>query len=142
ISVTGQIDPGSIDSGRVLAPAFIPIILPIAVLVVPLLDFALAVTRRLRAGKSPFSADRKHLHHRLLDIGHGHLQTVLIFYAWSSVFAIGALLLLFVPFVWGLVFVGVGAIACTWITLAPLIRRKPAPQLVATISTPDLKDPS
>lgn len=126
ISVTGQIDPGSIDSGRVLAPAFIPIILPIAVLIVPLLDLALAVTRRLRAGKSPFSADRKHLHHRLLDIGHTHLQTVLIFYSWSAVFAISALLLLFVPLVWGLVIFGVGAAVCTGITLAPLLRRKPA----------------
>ena len=126
ISVTGQIDPGSIDSGRVLAPAFIPIVLPIAVLIVPLLDFALAVTRRLRAGKSPFSADRKHLHHRLLDIGHGHLQTVLIFYAWSAVFAVSALLLLFVPLGWGVAVLGVGAAACTWLTLAPLIRRKPA----------------
>ena len=123
ISVTGQIDPGSIDSARVLAPAFIPIVLPIAVLIVPLLDFGLAVTRRLRAGKSPFSADRKHLHHRLLDMGHGHRQTVLIFYAWSSLFALSALALFFVPLWWGLAIFAAGAVLCTWITLAPLLRR-------------------
>ena len=52
---------------------------------IPLLDFGLAVFRRLRAGKSPFSADRKHLHHRLLDMGHSHLHAVLIFYAWTAV---------------------------------------------------------
>ena len=71
IAVTGQIDPELASNGpRVLFPAFIPILLPFAVLIVPLLDFGLAVIRRLRAGKSPFSADRKHLHHRLLDMGH------------------------------------------------------------------------
>lgn len=127
ISVTGQIDPGSIDSARVLAPAFIPIVLPLAVLIVPLLDFGLAVTRRLRAGKSPFSADRKHLHHRMLDIGHTHLQTVLIFYAWSALFALSALALFFVPLWWGILIFGVGAVLCTWVTLAPLIRRRPVP---------------
>lgn len=125
ISVTGQIDPATMDSARALAPAFIPIVLPLAVLVVPLLDFGLAVTRRLRAGKSPFSADRKHLHHRLLDIGHTHMQTVLIFYAWSALFALSALILFFVPLWWGLAIFAVGAAACTWITLAPLARRKP-----------------
>ncbi|MBX3093068.1 MAG: undecaprenyl/decaprenyl-phosphate alpha-N-acetylglucosaminyl 1-phosphate transferase [Cryobacterium sp.] len=125
ISVTGQIDPASMDSARALAPAFIPIVLPIAVLIVPLLDFGLAVTRRLRAGKSPFSADRKHLHHRLLDIGHSHLQTVLIFYAWSALFALSALALFFVPFWWGIAIFAIGAVACTWFTLAPLTRRKP-----------------
>src|SRR5690606_29440475 len=123
ISVTGQIDPGSIDSARVLAPAFIPIVLPLAVLIVPLLDFGLAVTRRLRAGKSPFSADRKHLHHRMLDIGHTHLQTVLIFYAWSALFALSALALFFVPLGWGIAIFAVGAAACTWATLWPLTRR-------------------
>ncbi|HRN29021.1 MAG TPA: MraY family glycosyltransferase [Terrimesophilobacter sp.] len=126
ISVTGQIDPATMDSARALAPAFIPIVLPLAVLIVPLLDFGLAVTRRLRAGKSPFSADRKHLHHRLLDIGHSHLQTVFIFYAWSALFALSALVLFFVPLWWGLAIFAVGALLCTWITLAPLIHRKPA----------------
>ena len=75
-----------------LFPAFIPIILPFAVLIIPLLDFGLAVVRRLRAGKSPFAADRKHLHHRLLDMGHSHLHAVLIFYAWTAVASIGCLL--------------------------------------------------
>ena len=62
------------------------------ILIVPLLDFGLAVIRRLRAGKSPFSADRKHLHHRLLDMGHSHLHAVLIFYAWTAVVSVGCLL--------------------------------------------------
>ena len=124
ISVTSNIDPLSMHSGTLLAPAFIPILLPLAILVVPLIDFVLAVVRRLRAGKSPFSADRKHLHHRLLDMGHSHLHAVLIFYAWSGVIAIGGLLLMVVPVVWAFAFVVVGLGGCTWLTLAPLTRRK------------------
>jgi len=123
ISVTGQIDPNDIDSGQLFA-AFLPLILPFAVLVIPLLDFGLAVLRRLRAGKSPFSADRKHLHHRLLDMGHSHFHAVLIFYSWSAVVAFGALLFLFLPWWWALAFVVVGLVACTVVTLSPLSRRK------------------
>ena len=122
ISVTGQIDPG-IDRSQ-LVPAFIPLLLPFAVLIVPLLDFGLAVLRRLRAGKSPFSADRKHLHHRLLDMGHSHFHAVLIFYAWTAVVAFGALLFLFVAWWWALTAVVIGLVACTLVTLAPLSRRK------------------
>ncbi|MET0975805.1 MAG: MraY family glycosyltransferase, partial [Leifsonia sp.] len=91
IAVTGQVDPYQLARSQLL-PAFIPIILPFAVLIIPLLDFGLAVIRRLRAGKSPFSADRKHLHHRLLDMGHSHLHAVLIFYGWTAVASIGCLL--------------------------------------------------
>ncbi|MDO9589985.1 MAG: MraY family glycosyltransferase [Microcella sp.] len=122
ISVTGQIDPG-IDRSQ-LVPAFIPLVLPFAVLVVPLLDFGLAVLRRLRAGKSPFSADRKHLHHRLLDMGHSHFHAVLIFYGWTTVVAVGALLFLFVTWWWALTAIVIGLVVCTVFTLAPISRRK------------------
>jgi UDP-GlcNAc:undecaprenyl-phosphate GlcNAc-1-phosphate transferase len=124
ISVTGQVDPGALASGRQLLPAFIPILLPFAVLIVPLLDFALAVFRRLRAGKSPFSADRKHLHHRLLDMGHSHFHAVLIFYAWTSVVAVGTLLFMLVPAWLAAGFVAAGFIASAWFTLAPITKRK------------------
>ncbi|MCU1635103.1 MAG: UDP-N-acetylmuramyl pentapeptide phosphotransferase, partial [Cryobacterium sp.] len=73
IAITGQVDPSAVNRSQ-LFPAFIPILLPVAILIIPLLDFGLAVFRRVRAGKSPFSADRKHLHHRLLDMGHSHLH--------------------------------------------------------------------
>ncbi len=104
--------------------AFIPVILPLVILVIPLLDFALAVIRRLRAGKSPFSADRLHLHHRLLDMGHTHFHAVLIFYGWTAVASIGALMFLFIDWWWALAITGVGLVICTVLTLAPLSRRK------------------
>lgn len=124
ISVTGQVDVTRVEFARQLVPAFIPILLPFAILVVPLLDFCLAVLRRLRAGKSPFSADRKHLHHRLLDMGHSDVHAVLIFYAWTTVVAVGSLMFLFVPTIWALVFVAIGLVICGIVTLAPLTRRK------------------
>lgn len=124
ISVTGQVDPTRIDPGQ-LVPAFIPLALPLAVLVVPLVDFVLAVTRRILNGRSPFSADRKHLHHRLLDMGHTHFQAVLILYAWTIVAAVGALLFMFVDAIVATGIVGAGLIVTTILTIAPLGREKP-----------------
>jgi len=124
IAVTGQIDPGTLGRSELL-PAFLPIILPFAILLLPLADFTLAVLRRLRAGKSPFTADRKHLHHRLLDMGHSHLQAVLILYSWTSVVSVGFLLFFIAkPYGIAVAFLAVGAIACTFLTVAPLTRRQ------------------
>lgn len=123
ISITGTINPETLHSSEgttLLFPAFMPILLPFAVLLVPLLDFSLAVLRRVRAGKSPFSADRKHLHHRLLDMGHTHLYAVLIIYSWAAVIAIGSLLFFVQPVVVALLFIAVGLVGCTIVTLLPL----------------------
>ncbi|GAA1059637.1 MraY family glycosyltransferase [Agromyces bracchium] len=129
IAVTGQVDPSQLGTDE-LFPAFIPIIIPFAVLLIPLLDFGLAVVRRLRAGKSPFAADRKHLHHRLLDMGHSHLHAVLIFYGWTAVASFGCLLAFVLPVYfgidsgWAFLFIGIGFVVLAALTLAPLGRRK------------------
>jgi UDP-GlcNAc:undecaprenyl-phosphate GlcNAc-1-phosphate transferase len=123
LTSSSDLDFNNADPGSLLA-TFVPVILPVAVLIVPLLDFGLAVLRRLRAGKSPFSADRQHLHHRLLDMGHSHLHAVLIFYAWTAVLAVGCVMLLFVPWWIALAVTLVGLVVCGTITLAPLSRRK------------------
>ncbi|WIB25133.1 MraY family glycosyltransferase [Curtobacterium sp. MCSS17_015] len=124
VSITGNIDPAAVRTRTDLLPAFIPILLPFAILVVPILDFGLAVIRRVSAGKSPFSADRKHLHHRLLDMGHSHFHAVLIFYAWTAVVAFGCLLFLFVNWWWVAAFVAVGFTVCAIVTFAPLGRKR------------------
>jgi len=62
------------------------------VLAVPIIDTFWIIVRRLAAHRSPFSPDRGHLHHRLLDIGLSHTQTVLLIYA----LCIGLALLSFV----------------------------------------------
>jgi UDP-GlcNAc:undecaprenyl-phosphate GlcNAc-1-phosphate transferase len=118
ISVTGQIDPATVSPTQLL-PAFLPVILPLAVLIVPLVDFGLAVGRRLRRGMSPFDADRAHLHHRLLDMGHTHQQAVVVLYAWTAVLAIGTVMFLFVAWYWALVIICLGLIGSTLVTLAP-----------------------
>lgn len=84
IIVTGQIDPLVLGDSQLIT-SFLPIILPIVVLAIPIVDMALAVFRRVKAGHSPFHADRKHLHHRLLDIGHSHTAVVLLLYLWTAV---------------------------------------------------------
>jgi UDP-GlcNAc:undecaprenyl-phosphate GlcNAc-1-phosphate transferase len=67
----------------------LPLLVPAAVLVLPLIDLITAVVRRTSYGMSPFAPDRGHLHHRLMDIGHSHRQSVLIMYAWAFLFAFG-----------------------------------------------------
>ncbi|MDH2445098.1 MraY family glycosyltransferase [Amnibacterium sp. CER49] len=126
ISVTGSIDPIQLFHNRAqFAPAFLPLLLPFAILIVPLLDFSLAVIRRLAAGKSPFSADRKHLHHRLLDMGHSRFHATLIFYAWTAVISVGSLLFFVArPYWWAWVFIAGGLAVCALATLAPLSHRK------------------
>lgn len=123
LTVTGQIDPHSFSHGE-LIPAFIPLILPLAILILPLLDFSLAVVRRLRAGKSPFSADRQHLHHRLQDFGHSHLGSVLVFYVWTALISISCLLFFFWSTVNVTLFLVIGTIAASLFTLQPLIKRR------------------
>jgi UDP-GlcNAc:undecaprenyl-phosphate GlcNAc-1-phosphate transferase len=118
IAVTGQIDP--VGAGRQAFPAFLPILLPVLVLALPLLDVGLAVFRRVRHGKSPFHADRMHLHHRLLRLGHSHRRAVLIMYLWTGVVAISGAALAVFTSRQVLVGFGVGVVVATVVTLGPL----------------------
>ena len=70
-------------------PMYLPFLLPLVVLAVPLVDLVLAVVRRVSAGRSPFAPDKLHLHHRLLEIGHSHRRAVLLIYFWSALLAFG-----------------------------------------------------
>lgn len=74
-----------------------PMIVVLAALSIPLLDLVMAVVRRVSQGKSPFSPDKKHLHHRLLHIGHSQKHVVLVLYTWVGVVAFGAVGLTVLP---------------------------------------------
>ncbi len=89
ITLTGQLDPTVVEP-RNLFPGVLPLLLPVAVLAVPLVDLLLAVARRVRARRSPFAPDKQHLHHRLLEIGHSHARAVLIMYFWAALLAFAA----------------------------------------------------
>ena len=80
----------------------LPVLLPISLLMVPMADLVLAVVRRTRAGRSPMSADKQHLHHRLLEIGHSQRRAVLIMWMWAFTLAAGAVLVSLYdePWVW------------------------------------------
>jgi UDP-GlcNAc:undecaprenyl-phosphate GlcNAc-1-phosphate transferase len=91
-SASGRVDVVSYGATDVLA-LFSPLLVVAAVLFVPLLDLLLAVVRRTRAGRSPFAADKLHLHHRLLEIGHSHRRAVLLIYLWAALLAFGAVAL-------------------------------------------------
>ncbi|MEV7378757.1 MraY family glycosyltransferase [Streptomyces lydicus] len=98
VSVTGQVDPdllnqkagGLREATHAMVPVYIPLLLPLTVIAVPVADLILAIVRRTWQGQSPFAADRGHLHHRLLEIGHSHSRAVLIMYFWSALIAFGA----------------------------------------------------
>ena len=91
-SASGKI-PVVVDSPRYYLASLAPLIVFAAVLFVPVLDLAMAVVRRTRAGMSPFSPDKMHLHHRLLEIGHSQRRAVLLIYLWAGVLAFGAVAL-------------------------------------------------
>ena len=123
IAVTGQIDLGTMGGRSQILPAFIPVLLPLAILLLPMTDFVLAVVRRVVNGNSPFAADRKHLHHRLLDMGHSHLGAVLIFYSWTAVVSVGCLLFLIWPWWVAVGVMLIGFLLCALLTAAPVSKR-------------------
>ena len=77
----------SIASAPQVFLAYSPLLIPLLVLALPFADAILAVIRRARRRTSVFHADKEHLHHRLMDLGHGHRQAVLVMYIWSALAA-------------------------------------------------------
>ncbi|MGH2680471.1 MAG: glycosyltransferase family 4 protein [Actinomycetota bacterium] len=77
------INPVPPDRGEVALIA-LPLLVPLLVLAIPFLDVLLAIVRRTRKGLGIAHADKEHIFHRLMDIGHGHRQTVLLMYLWSA----------------------------------------------------------
>lgn len=127
ISVTGRIQPDVMPaealSGAQSLPAFLPLLLPVAVLLLPLLDMGLAVIRRVAAGKSPMAPDRMHLHHRMLALGHSHRRAVVILYVWTAVFAYTAAALVWLSWQAVLIWLGVAVVVALVLTLGPLRHR-------------------
>ena len=97
VTLSGQFSGTEISQGAQgtqasLLPTLLPVLLPISILIVPMADLALAVVRRTRAGRSPFAPDKQHLHHRLLEIGHGQRRAVFIMWMWAGLVAFGTVL--------------------------------------------------
>ena len=71
---------------------------PVIILGLPIADTTYAISRRLISRRPVFSADRKHLHHQLMDIGYSTVQTVLILYISCLIFSGIGISLVFVEF--------------------------------------------
>ena len=104
ITLMGQIDANAVFSENI-GPAALPLLLPFAVLAIPLLDLGLAVLRRVRRGKSPFAPDKEHLHHKLMSMGNSQQRTSVILYLGTGMLALPAMLSAFIP-VWAALVVG------------------------------------
>ncbi len=75
-----------------LLPTFLPIIVPLSILIVPFVDLLLAVIRRTRRGQMFYQPDKQHLHHRMLEIGHSHRRAVLIIWLWAGLIGFGTVI--------------------------------------------------
>lgn len=123
IAVTADL--GALDAFRFRnVPSYMPIILPIAVILLPLVDLATSVVRRTASGRSPFSADRGHLHHKLIDGGWTQRQAVLLLYLWSALVAFGTVAFNFVDSALLIPVLIVLFLAAAYITSNPWQRRR------------------
>ena len=80
--------------GAQKAPTIIAVAIPVVSFGLPILETVLSVLRRFIAGRPVFTADRQHIHHKLLERGLSHRQVVIVLYAVSAVFALLSLFLL------------------------------------------------
>lgn len=138
VTSSGQLDPQGFTAPGLLL-LLVPVLVPLVVLAVPLLDFVLAVVRRLVHGQSPFKPDKMHLHHRLLELGHSHRGAVFAMYLLSAAVALGAVL----PLLFGAVGAAVlallafGAVATYLVRVLPRLRRNGAPVGILEGGQPD-----
>ncbi len=81
-------------AGAQKAPTFVAVAIPVVSFGLPILETLLSILRRLISGRPIFTADREHIHHKLLQMGFSHRQVVIVLYAVSAVFAMLSLFLL------------------------------------------------
>jgi UDP-GlcNAc:undecaprenyl-phosphate GlcNAc-1-phosphate transferase len=106
--------------GTIKTAAIVALFFPLTVLLVPIIDGAFVIMKRIKYRRPVYEADRWHLHHRLANIGFSQRRTVLYLYGWTLALAVLALALRFVPYSdhhghfhagWTLVLVAFGLLA-------------------------------
>lgn len=126
ISLTGQIDPSRVNpEGGALVSAFLPLLLPVAVMALPVIDLISAYIRRTLAGRLWYQADKQHLHHRMLQLGHSHGHAVLLLWLWSFVIAYGTVLVGVTGSGWAALLVAAALGVAMVLTWGPSRRRPP-----------------
>jgi UDP-GlcNAc:undecaprenyl-phosphate GlcNAc-1-phosphate transferase len=124
---------------------FLPLVIPLLILGVPILDTLFAIVRRASKRQAIDVADKGHLHHRLMNLGHGHRRSVLILWSWTALLSGFVLYPVlsetnpeYLPF-------GIGALGIVLYTvLHPSVRRKRAEEVEAALDRPasEQLDPS
>ncbi|HXA74070.1 MAG TPA: MraY family glycosyltransferase [Acidimicrobiales bacterium] len=89
---------------------FAPLFIPLFILGVPLVDMAFAFIRRTARGQKFDTPDKEHIHHRLLNLGHGPRRSVIILWAWTAVLSSFLLFPLFVHQVNAIIPIGAAAL--------------------------------
>jgi len=103
---------------------FAPLFIPFFVMGVPIIDTVFAIVRRTRKRTSMAEADKDHLHHRLMRLGHGHRRSVVILWLWTGLLSVFVLYPVYTGKGDAVVPVGVGALALVLLTFFhPGVRR-------------------
>lgn len=95
---------------------FAPLLIPFFVMGVPIIDTAFAIVRRARKRAGVSEADKDHLHHRLMRLGHGHRRSVVILWLWSLLLSLFVLYPVYTGEGDAIVPVAVGALALVLLT--------------------------
>jgi len=143
VAITGTVQPTVLAQAKIV-PAFLPLVLPLAVLALPLIDLALAVVRRTRAGKMFWQPDKLHLHHRMLGLGHSHTRAVLILYFWTATVGFGVALFALVSPFHAFVVGGIAVVTALILTIGPWLGRRPAQRQATapSVTAPSVTAPS
>lgn len=72
---------------------FVSLFFPIVILAVPFIDTLFAMIRRVKKGQHIMQADKSHLHHKFLELGYSHRQTVLLIYSIAILFSLSSIIL-------------------------------------------------
>ncbi len=123
--VGGRADPNTQEFVGQTFFFFAPLVIPLLVLGVPILDTVFAVVRRASKRQALDVADKGHLHHRLMNLGHGHRRSVMILWTWTALLSAFVLYPVltddnprYLPF-------GIGALAIVLYTVMhPSVRRQ------------------
>ena len=143
--VGGRADPNTQDFVGQTFFFFAPLAIPLLILGVPILDTLFAIVRRLSKRQAIDVADKGHLHHRLMNLGHGHRRSVLILWAWTALLSGFVLYPVLADENPSYLTFGIGALGIVLYTVMhPSVRRKRAVAVEAALDRPasEQVDPS
>ena len=103
---------------------FAPLVIPVFILGVPMFDSVFSFLRRVGRGDGFAKADKAHIHHRLMNMGHGQRRSVAILWFWTALLSTGVLIPVYTKRGNGVVAIGIGgAVLLLYTSFHPVVRR-------------------